>query len=472
MKPEGVARRFDAVVVGAGVAGLTAACFLAKAGRSVALVEVDAEAGGLCRTVRAGGFSWDLSLYGLRGCGPGGPLLALLDELGIARQVPMRHARTSYLVKLGGEDFPVTAERDAMIGAANRIEPGSAERLGPFLERIQAFNPVRDYGALSRLTFAEVAVAAGIGRNLLAALSAPLMVSLGLPPQRASAYFAFLKYRLILSGGVSRPEGGAKSLVRALEELFVSSGGSLFLGERVEAVAVEPDGAKRVVTAKRSFLAGALVLAIDATTALSWLAPALPERLRAKPALLTPALSATLLFCSTPGATLRAVGLESAPQVIVVRDPDLEALYRALRRGIAAETEGIVGLTSPAAWHLPFQDDQRQALSVFSLAPFRPVDDDPGRGVLLERLRRAVPGLSGDLTAHAAWGPRDLVARTGNRAGSFCGWEMGPERYGAARLPAKVPIPGVHLAGHWTDPGPSVLNAALSGRTAARSILG
>ena len=48
---------------------------------------------------------------------------------------------------------------------------------------------------------------------------------------------------------------------------------------------------------------------------------------------------------------------------------------------------------------------------------------------------------------------------------------MGPERYGPGRVPAKLPIPGVYLAGHWTDPGPSLLNAALSGRAAALKIL-
>jgi prolycopene isomerase len=331
---------------------------------------------------------------------------------------------------------------------------------------------VRDYGALAPLTFAEAAGAAGIRGRLLTALAAPLLVSLGLPPERASAYFAFLKYRLILAGGAAHPEGGAESLVQALAGRFVSSGGSLFLGERVDAVAVEADGAKRVSAAGRSFLADAVVLAVDATTALSWLAPALPGRLREKPALLTPALSASLLFCSAPGATLRDAGLERAPQVIVVREPDLGALYRGLRDGSAGATDGIVGLTSPAAWRAPIAGSADQPLSAFFLAPWRQNDDDPGPGELLARLQRAVPGLSGSVTAHASSGPHDLAARTGNRGGSFCGWEMGPERYGAARIPARTPIPGVHLAGHWTDPGPSVLNAMLSGRSAALAILG
>lgn len=472
MSEEAGPRRYDAVVVGGGVAGLTAACFLARAGRRVALVEADAEVGGLCRTVHAGGLAWDLSLYSLRGCGPGGPFTALLEELGVARHLPMRHADTSYLVRLGAEEFPFTTARDEMLEAADRLEPAGADRLGRFLERIHAFNPVRDYGALGRLTFAEAAASSGIGERLLAALAAPLMISLGLPPQRVSAYFSFLKYRLILGEGGWYPEGGAESLVRALEELFVSSGGSLYPGVRVDAVALDPDGAKRVVAAQRTFIADQLVLAIDATTALEWLAPALPERFRSKPGLLTPALSAELLFCKAPGTTLNLAGLGRAPQVIVVREPDLAAVYRSLREGKADTADGIVGLTSPAAWHHPVPTDELQPLSAFFLAPSRRADGDPGAAALLKRLRRTVPGLPVSVTACASWGPRELAARTGNRGGSFCGWEMGPERYGPGRIPAKIPLPGVYLAGHWTDPGPSLLNAALSGRTAALKILG
>jgi prolycopene isomerase len=466
------ARRFDAVVVGAGVAGLTAACFLARAGRRVALLESGDSVGGFCRSVRVGGLAWDLSLYSLRGCGVGGPFTALLDELGIAERLALRHAATSYLVKLGGHEFPITTAREQMLEAADRLTPGGADRLGPFLERILACSPARDYGELSRLTFAAAAEDSGISGPLLLALAAPIMISLGLPPARASAYFAFLKYRLILTGGVSHPEGGGERLVRALEELFLSSGGSLVLGARVEAVSVEPGGAHRVVAGSRSFLSDSLVLAVDATTALSWLASETPERWRTKAAGLTPGLSASVLFCAAPGTALRMTGLEQAPQVIFVREPDLASLYRGLRAGDEEAAGGIVGLTSPAAWRPPVPPNGSLPLSAFFLAGPRAEGRATDSGELLARLHRSVPALPDGVAALAARGPFELEALTGSRGGSFCGWEMGPERYGTARLPSRVGVPGVHLAGHWTDPGPSVLNAALSGRRAALGILG
>jgi len=50
----------DYVVLGGGVAGLTIAREIARAGRSVTVVERGAEVGGLARTVRRDGFAWDI----------------------------------------------------------------------------------------------------------------------------------------------------------------------------------------------------------------------------------------------------------------------------------------------------------------------------------------------------------------------------------------------------------------------------
>ena len=53
-------RTADFVVLGAGVAGLTLAREMVRAGRSVTVIEKDGEVGGLSRTVRRDGFSFDL----------------------------------------------------------------------------------------------------------------------------------------------------------------------------------------------------------------------------------------------------------------------------------------------------------------------------------------------------------------------------------------------------------------------------
>ena len=61
----GLAGRFDAVVIGSGLAGMTGANYLAKAGHSVLLLEHHYQLGGLATFFkRPGGHIFDISLHG------------------------------------------------------------------------------------------------------------------------------------------------------------------------------------------------------------------------------------------------------------------------------------------------------------------------------------------------------------------------------------------------------------------------
>ena len=71
-------RIFDCVVVGGGIAGLSAAAFLSKAGSSVLLCERNESFGGLASTISRGGFVFDTGLRAIEDAGIVKPLLASL----------------------------------------------------------------------------------------------------------------------------------------------------------------------------------------------------------------------------------------------------------------------------------------------------------------------------------------------------------------------------------------------------------
>jgi phytoene dehydrogenase-like protein len=463
------ARPSAAIVVGAGVAGLSAACALARGGVRTTLLETCGEPGGLCRNVRLGGLTWSLALYSLRGAGPGGPLPGLLQELGIAESVRLRHTARAYRVLLGRKEFPFGTSDEEMLAAAAGFGRRGADALRPLLERIRRFDPVRDYAALRGATFAEAVADLALPPRLRAAFSAPLMISLGLPPERASAYFAFMKYRLILESGLSWPEGGADALVGALVARFLEDGGDLRFGERVVSVAVEPSGRKTVTCdSMERYAADQLVLACDATAALGWLTPHLEPRFLKKTRQLRPTLPAALLLLEGSSGTLARTGLDGFAHVVALADDDLAGAYSRLRGGDASASGLVAGLTSPHTWGGAAADG-RVAFTAFFLAPENAREADAAK--LAAWLRKAFGAAGAGLKPVGAIAPEVLRTMAMNRGGAFSGWEMGPERYGPARLPQALPVPGVWLAGHWTDPGPSVLNAMLSGRTAARRIL-
>ena len=95
----------DIIIVGCGLAGLTAAAFLAKDGRHPLLIEKQDHCGGLVTTFTRDGFTYD---GGIRATEDSGVLFPMLDALGL--KVDFAPNR----ITLGIEDkvIPVTAEED------------------------------------------------------------------------------------------------------------------------------------------------------------------------------------------------------------------------------------------------------------------------------------------------------------------------------------------------------------------------
>lgn len=76
--------KYHSIVVGGGMAGLTAACYLAKAGKRVLLIEKNRECGGLVSTFSRDGFHFEA---GIRALENAGIIFPMLKELGIEMEV-------------------------------------------------------------------------------------------------------------------------------------------------------------------------------------------------------------------------------------------------------------------------------------------------------------------------------------------------------------------------------------------------
>jgi phytoene dehydrogenase-like protein len=72
--------KYDAIVVGGGIAGLTAAAYIARAGKSVVLFERQHKVGGLVQTFDRNGIYFD---GGLRSIENSGIVFPMLKQLGI-----------------------------------------------------------------------------------------------------------------------------------------------------------------------------------------------------------------------------------------------------------------------------------------------------------------------------------------------------------------------------------------------------
>ena len=89
----------DVIIIGAGMAGLTCGCLLAKNGLRVLMIEKNQKVGGCCTSFEREGFSFDLSVQSIGECQKGGRIWHLLKTLNILDQIhfiPLEPAREYY----------------------------------------------------------------------------------------------------------------------------------------------------------------------------------------------------------------------------------------------------------------------------------------------------------------------------------------------------------------------------------------
>ena len=116
----------DVVVVGAGIAGLTAAALLAREGLAVTLLEAHYQCGGCAGSFRRGPWNFDVGATQVAGLEPGGIHERLFRQLGVAAPAATP-LDPGCVVDLADGQAPVRLHRDPAAWASERQRqfPGS-----------------------------------------------------------------------------------------------------------------------------------------------------------------------------------------------------------------------------------------------------------------------------------------------------------------------------------------------------------
>ena len=77
------------VIIGAGIAGLTAGCYAARSGYRTTILEMGQVPGGLCTSWRRQGYLFDGSVAGLAGTSPEAPIHRLWRDIGVVDYCPL-----------------------------------------------------------------------------------------------------------------------------------------------------------------------------------------------------------------------------------------------------------------------------------------------------------------------------------------------------------------------------------------------
>ena len=260
--------RYDAVVIGAGNGGLTAAATLAKRGINVLLLERHNIPGGCATSFCRGRFEFEVALHQLSGLGPPekpGPLRGLLDQLGITEKLDFVPMSDLYHVAVPGRiDITLKPNRGEMTAELQKHFPAESQAIENYIQLVyDLFTQVlgafffRDpevtrekyplYFQYALKNTQEV-LDQHFKDPLLKAVIAPYWVYMGLPPRHMSfvdmsamlfAYLEFLPYHL---------KGGSQALSNALADSIINDGGTVRFNCGAQKIVVEDGKVKGVIT--------------------------------------------------------------------------------------------------------------------------------------------------------------------------------------------------------------------------------
>ncbi|MGY1840443.1 MULTISPECIES: NAD(P)/FAD-dependent oxidoreductase [unclassified Modestobacter] len=249
----------EVVVVGAGLAGLSAAVRLAAAGVDVQVVEAGAHPGGRLTTDRVDGFVID---RGFQVLNTGYPRVAADLDL---PALDLGWFWTGAVVRVDGRAHRVVDPRQhpGTVPGTLRAPLGGPVRLaalGAFSARA-GYLPVRRLLAGRERTAEESLRAAGIGEQALERFLRPFLAGVLLEDElTTSSRYLDLVWRSFVRGRVGLPAAGMQAVGEQLAERL--DPGQLHLGQRVSVVT-----GTSVTTEQGTTDARAVVLATDPDTA-------------------------------------------------------------------------------------------------------------------------------------------------------------------------------------------------------------
>ncbi|MBK6908895.1 MAG: FAD-dependent oxidoreductase [Rhodocyclaceae bacterium] len=505
--------RYDAIVIGSGLGGLTTAALMANAGKKVLVLERHYTAGGFTHSFKRKGYEWDVGVHYIGEVhNPNSPLRRVFDVITDSQLqwAKMDDVYDKIIIKDTHYNF--------VAGAANFREellksfPDARQQIDAYLKHIRAATrslPVHfgqrylprhlqgvvgglvsrasgDY--FSRTT--KAVMADFIHDPKLASVLCGQWGDYGMPPAQSSfAMHAVVAQHYL--GGANFPVGGASQIAHHIEPVIERAGGRVVVNAEVEQILIEGDRAIGVRMANGDEILCESV--ISAAGLYNTYGKLMPEevgtrlKLAEKLTSLKPSVAHLGLYIGITGSA-QELALEQANMWIYRGYDHDKELAKFLARPNTHFPLNYISFPSSKdpAWdsHYP----GKSTVDVISLAPyewFKPWENKPWnkrgadyeafKAMLAEKLLadvyKHVPQVRGKVDYYELSTPLSTAHFNNCAQGQVYGLEHTPERFAQSWVKPHTPIKGLYLTGQ-DILFCGVASAMMAGAMTATTVLG
>ena len=360
---------YDAIVIGSGAGGLSAALKLARSDYSVMLLEAMPSFGGYLNPFRRKGYTFDTGLHYLGELGEEDRFWRLLDELGVVESMQFVELNPEGFDRYVFPDYELrvckgkTRFIERLINDFPKEEPGIHKFFNVFERIIQAVKASHSMGRgvlqmlsfivrnpvmvkYSRVPYQKLLNDVTSDKRLQAALAAPCG-DYGVPPEKASIIIAVMVWAHYLKGAFY-PCGGSGALRDAFVNGLKDHGAELKKSSKV--ISIDKTGNKFIITTEQGekFSTRAVISDVDPVVTLGKLVnPELvPTKIKRKVMQLRPSGGSFYAFIGTD-LDLPSMGITDA-NIIHYSDYDINKLYTQWPVSTVPEVFPAFFITSPS----------------------------------------------------------------------------------------------------------------------------
>lgn len=480
----------NVIIVGAGIAGLSAGCYARANGYRTSIFEMHSIPGGLCTAWERKGYKFDISMHMLTGA-VSGPFHQMWNELGIPEKFAFhphdhmsqiegmghklllctdREMLEEQMLAISPEDEDLIKElsrllfgRDMMKAAS--LKPKKLMKLGDKIRQFRAVLPLiptlKKYGKLTLQEFAS-----RFRHPFLRHAVRSMVDSSGwpMPDLPMVALAGFIRSGVTEAGP---PLGGSQQVVFHMADRFKQLGGELHLKSRVSRLIVDHDRVKGIELSDGTrHMADHVIWAGDGHTLIFGLLEGkyLSERITRMYKEWTPVSSLVHVmigvnrdFSEEP----HNIQFEPSEPITIAGQEfsTLSMLHHSFDPSMAPEGKSAVEVWYASDYD--YWEELCQDKAAYKAEKKRIAD------YTVQQLDKRWPGFASQVEVIDVPTPATYKRYTGNWKGSPDGWYVNPDNLMADDPMRTLPgLEGLQMVGQWTAPYTGVVLASLSGRQA------